>query len=250
MPSGDDMTGPFPVASHSQNFCFVLNRVQLEGVMPCELIPGHSLDRATKAQQDHIRGFLGENHQFGMHKGWYENRRNAEGKVETLPPEQWRYWVVNFRGNPDQIGRLKSALSLNAAELEIGFLVFTDRPGILYTPGELMQFFLNFPRLRQPPPPLHVNALTDVRKHYDCILNVEGAHPSITRSLMDFQAIRTLPRESRFAALGYFMVLESLLTHNPAGSSDGLTHQVSTKMPLIERRFTSPLDYTPFGQAL
>jgi hypothetical protein len=43
--------------------------------------------------------------------------------------------------------------------------------------------------------------------------------------------------------LGLFAVIESLITHNPHGDYDSLTHQVSTKIPLLERMFRKPLDY-------
>ena len=44
-----------------------------------------------------------------------------------------------------------------------------------------------------------------------------------------------------------FSVIELLLAHNPQGGYDSLTHQISTKLPLLQRRFKQPLDYSKFG---
>jgi hypothetical protein len=49
--------------------------------------------------------------------------------------------------------------------------------------------------------------------------------------------------------LGVFAVIESLLTHDPQGSHDSLTHQIKGKMALLEKRFHNPLDYSCFASA-
>ena len=49
--------------------------------------------------------------------------------------------------------------------------------------------------------------------------------------------------------LGVFAVLESLLTHDPHGGYDSLTHQIKTKMALLDSRFSERLDYSKFGTA-
>ena len=48
--------------------------------------------------------------------------------------------------------------------------------------------------------------------------------------------------------LAYFMILESLLTHNPdpKDPSDSITRQVKNKVPLLNHRWSPALDYSAF----
>jgi hypothetical protein len=52
--------------------------------------------------------------------------------------------------------------------------------------------------------------------------------------------------ETRLYVLGLFGVIESLLTHDPKGGYDRLTHQIKTKVKLLNERFSTPLDYSAF----
>jgi hypothetical protein len=61
--------------------------------------------------------------------------------------------------------------------------------------------------------------------------------------------LKTLPSYSYLRFLGYFSILESLLTHNPnpKDPNDSLTRQVVAKTALLNNRFERRLDYSPFG---
>jgi len=61
--------------------------------------------------------------------------------------------------------------------------------------------------------------------------------------------LKGLPHGSVLRFLGYFAILESLLTHVPKPSDpyDSITRQVKKKLTLLSRRFSHPLDYSPFG---
>jgi hypothetical protein len=73
------------------------------------------------------------------------------------------------------------------------------------------------------------------------------AHPDIRRALDLFRMVHAIDAHHLLYALGLFTVVELLLTHNPHGRYDSLNHQVATKMPLLERRFSQPLNYSVFG---
>ncbi|HLG15216.1 MAG TPA: hypothetical protein VJH03_12035 [Blastocatellia bacterium] len=61
--------------------------------------------------------------------------------------------------------------------------------------------------------------------------------------------LKALPRSSLLRFLGYFGILESLLTHPPRQSDpyDSITRQVRKKLVLLNGRFSRPPDYAVFG---
>jgi hypothetical protein len=61
--------------------------------------------------------------------------------------------------------------------------------------------------------------------------------------------LKGLPHKSELRFLGYFAVLESLLTHTPKPSDpyDSITRQVKKKLALLDHRFPHSIDYAPFG---
>jgi hypothetical protein len=58
-----------------------------------------------------------------------------------------------------------------------------------------------------------------------------------------------LPRFSPLQILGYFAVLESILTHapNPDDRYDSITRQIKQKLALLNKRWKPPLDYSAFS---
>ena len=62
--------------------------------------------------------------------------------------------------------------------------------------------------------------------------------------LQDLQSSRSYVRLGHNALLNHFSLIEALITHEPtAAAGDSLNHQISTKMPLLFRRFTEPVAF-------
>jgi len=61
--------------------------------------------------------------------------------------------------------------------------------------------------------------------------------------------LKGLPHASPLRFLGYFAILESLLTHipHPTDPYDSITRQIKKKLALLDRRFPRKIDYSPFG---
>jgi len=68
--------------------------------------------------------------------------------------------------------------------------------------------------------------------------------------LNDFIKMRMLDRRSNLALLGYFALIESILTHAPKLSDpyDSITRQIKSKMALLHERFEFAPDYRVFGE--
>ena len=63
--------------------------------------------------------------------------------------------------------------------------------------------------------------------------------------------MKDLPPFSPLQILGYFAILESILTRqpNPDDRYDSITRQITQKLALLNRRWYPALDYTNFGKA-
>ncbi len=71
----------------------------------------------------------------------------------------------------------------------------------------------------------------------------------LRRVISELGHLKDLPRNSPLRFLGYFAILESLLTHAPKETDpyDSITRQVKKKIALINNRLLKPLDYSAFG---
>jgi hypothetical protein len=63
--------------------------------------------------------------------------------------------------------------------------------------------------------------------------------------------LKDLPHFSPLQILGYFAILESVLTHQPRPDDryDSLTRQITNKLALLNRRWNPAFDYRPLGGA-
>jgi hypothetical protein len=92
-------------------------------------------------------------------------------------------------------------------------------------------------------------AVAELIDAHRCLIALDKSkHPGIERSVETLQRLRRISRGTDLRILGLFAILEMLLTHNPNDKEigDSLSHQISTKIPLLSARFSSPLDYCCF----
>jgi hypothetical protein len=72
----------------------------------------------------------------------------------------------------------------------------------------------------------------------------------LTPFLSELGNLKTVPHTSTIFPLGYFALLESLLTHAPEPKDihESLTKQIMRKVKLLNNRLPKRIDYSPFGQ--
>jgi len=153
-------------------------------------------------------------------------------------------------GSNSTLAEIENALALAPLQLRVGFTMvdFGRGQGVVYSPERLFRF------LRDPWPHYlefldisasDIRAITAIygqlRQHNQALLDVK---PLIAQ----LHELEGFPRLSPLRFLGYFALLESLLTHSPKAMDpyDSITRQVKKKIALLDRRFEFPLDYGPF----
>jgi hypothetical protein len=239
-------------------FAFAYNVSKLVGSESFALAPAHELRRATNAEIALIKNTLriSDGGLLGLRHFQWEYRKEENGKFTPLPEKEWKYSVIGFEGFNDGIVELEQQFSFAQREILIAFTAVSNpvnpKPGeygIVYGTNTIFQIVeeCNWGRTDF----LEVSE-TDMREIGQFSEKLRADTDSskrmrqITRQMLDLQAI---PPKSPLRFLGYFGILESLLTHKPKPEDpyDSITRQIKKKLALLNNRFDPRIDYKDFG---
>ena len=243
---------PQPNRLMGDNFAFVMNLSRLRGAASFSIAENHQLRRATAEEIRAIRETIQRLQTVPGFNPW--EQRVAEGRlIEKMPEADWRYHVISFRGPNHTIVELDQVFSLAQPELQIGFTFVEmggngDR-GLLWHPGRLFQQldpfrWSDFVEVAAPDIENMAAIHSRLRQHDENIVEVK-------RLVGQIQHLGAVPVNSSLVFLGYFGILESVLTHRPKPTDpyESITRQVRTKITLLNHRCQPGIDYTPFGGA-
>ena len=239
-----------------------MNVGRLVGAASYSLAPGHTLRRATPSEVSFIKENIAKYAPLphNMHPSLWEQQLPRQiGPVVFLPASEWRYFVIAFKGTNQTVAELECTFDLSRLELEVGFIALRSaasgglsrRHGVLQRPGRLFHVLENvyfdnsfFVDVTADDVKEIRTIYSQLQKHDRSLVNVE----KLTQQLGDLKA---LPHHSPLRFVGYFALLESVITHNPQPQDpyDSITRQVKKKLALLNRRFAHPIDYTLFGTA-
>lgn len=240
-----------------ENYAFVLNVWHLLGQDTFEIAPGHILRRATSTERGVIRAAMERTQSFFPHGRtiWQIQWPHTEGPFVALPEEEWRYFVIAFRGSNQTLARIQEAFDLAPLELEVGFTILAEQSpglGITYHPGRLFHVLEDVS-------PARPDFFTDVsaadveviRRTREKLEEHDHDLVDLRRLIAQLRSLKALQRHSPLRFLGYFAVLEELLTHAPKPTDpyESITRQVRKKVALLDNRWYIHLDYGPFRDA-
>lgn len=240
---------------------FVLNISRIDSQVQHEIAPGHELRRATTAEilaiKDVIKGFKTTNSWDPWEGGKWVKNADGGSSRSRLPREEWRYFVISFKGPNRIVSRLERAFSIAPVDLKIGFTVLPEAfpktrvPVLIYSPGRLFSQLSRMESGELPIFEIKEDVASTVRElhkqlcqHDKALVDVER----LARALLEFDA---LPWDSNLLFVGHFAILESLLTHQPKPSDtiDSITRQVKRKIALLDNRWVPPIDYSAFQKS-
>jgi hypothetical protein len=243
---------PNDTATPEESFYFFLNPMDVTCELPYEVIPGHFLQKPNHGELQRIKEKLQVYHTFYPIDltTLYET---DEGPAR-LPENKWRYWIVKFRGiNSEQMDLQVSCLLLRESlQPDMAFLAHKNfRNAFSWSPASIFQYY---GRMMIAPPPLTVTEteLDEIRENYRMLKQIQSSWPAVYRSALLFRSLGGSSDLDEMKIIEYFSVIESLITHAPTLTEpmDSLTHQMKTKMNLLDRQFQRRLDYKSiFGTA-
>jgi len=238
------------------SFAFVINVGRLTDAASYTIVPGHELRRATPNEIVRIKASLesvGPTPRFQYARLWEQRWPHHSGPVEGAPESEWRYFVIAFEGNNQTLAKIQSAFELTPKELEVGFAVMSvgGGYGTTWTPGRLFHVLENVGQTASFFVDVTAEDVTEVQNIYSQLEEHDPRMMDIQGLLLQLGGLKSLHHSSPLRFLGYFAILESLLTHSPKPSDpyDSITRQVKTKVALLDRRFSRPTDYARFRGA-
>lgn len=237
------------------SFAFVFTPLEYADDLPVELVPNFWLDRPTDDQLQIIIEAIvirSGNPMGVLSRYQHEWIGNS---TSDLPRNQWRYLVINFRSESyfEEFRRLGDALMLVGQGVEVTWAWMPwGKDYALAGPsghvGHGVSFFSSYFHPSTQIPKLTEFELSEVRELYSRQQAVRGAYPYIERAHGQYRTLLHLPREEPFSWLAHFSFIESLLAHkpDPKDPTDSLSRQVSSKLTLLSKRFTPPLDHREY----
>lgn len=232
--------------------------------LPLELIPGLTLRRAT---EDEIREIASELSRYGragtflngshLYEGeWIWQQDGATANYRHLPKDQWRYFVIQCQDDGQSLIDARRSFVLTETELDVPIVVHPLSISTVMRRISLigdLSAILGHPFLKAESPKDFTECEVEaIRSAHADLGSLPSHYESIHRAVELLVEMRSLRENSSFRILALFAVLELLLTHNPNGKElgDSLTHQLSTKIPLISKRLPEKLPYDYFFDAI
>ena len=244
---------------------FILNISRLVDEPPnvkLPLVPGHELRRATTAEVVAIKGVLTF---YTSKPGWsaWQGGKTVRNKDKStsrapLPADQWRYFVIEFQGSNETIAGIERALCIAPLELKVGFTLLREvfpgelvAPMLIYNAGRLFSQLQSIEQDKLQFFDVSAAVAKNIGLLHQQINNCDQKLVNLARFTQQMLELDALPSQSPLLFLGYFAILESLLTHQPKPTDtiDSITRQVKRKIVLLDNRWQPRIDYSPFPKS-
>ncbi|MCW5316049.1 hypothetical protein GTQ43_20175 [Nostoc sp. KVJ3] len=249
--------------SENTSFAFVANLLDVNCNLPFKVIEDCYFQKADFIQIGQIKkslldsGYFYELSRFNLSP--YElvyvedlNTPNQKAfKSQHLEPQNWRYYILTFKGNNSVIHDLAQIANLAKIELEFGLqFIYHEQLegfGILKNPTHTFNYFNEMNSGLSLTQFIDDTILQDIGSIYlDYKQLDETKYSDIKEAVNMLNELKNIPHNSKFKILGLFTIIEFLITHKPIDTGDSITRQVTNKINLLSKRFSNQLDYCQF----
>lgn len=245
---------------------FVLTNIDIEGELPVELIPGYFLRRANDVEIAYFKDCIDKisgsgsfplpnvwcQYEYTFSKERHENNTTFHRK--HLPKEKWKYWVVAYNGVNTNLHKLAYIATLLSVDIDFGIDVFFDQidqagtiQGYSFMGNQISGFCSNNEPYANAKT-LNVGDLAVIGKYFELYESIKDDYEYIDHALKNYYALRNMPKNFELLAVGYFSIIESLITHAPrlTETLDSINHQIGNKMSLLRRRYGRKIEFTSY----
>ena len=127
----------------------------------------------------------------------------------------------------------------------------TRHPVVIFDPGRLFNSLRSVSAEELTFVDITVADVDDIKKLHNQLRDYKHETISIQNTTQQLLDLEALSYESPLPFLGYFAILESLLTHQPRKTDtiDSITRQIVKKVILLDNRWNPRIDYSPFPGA-
>lgn len=249
---------PAATTDDYSGFSHVLDSLNVVAQLPFQLIPDHWFRRAEPDEVKRIKNELTVHPE--AHLAYeYTFTKSKDGRIQAhrMQPDQWRYYVISFSPDNRKMTDIEYAADLLKNDITLGY-TFSES-GILYSPFQISTFFHDPAQLipghhfydptEQTPTAITDEDLSQITSNYGLLTDLDTTlYSSVSRAVADFHQTKAISKTVTLKVLSYFSIIESLLTHppRPIDTTDSVTHQITSKMSLLTKRFQRNLQYASF----
>jgi len=189
------------------------------------------------------------------------------GKVKTdeyttyekinLNEDDFKYWIIEFDNN-HQVQFLELAINLINNSFELGFtFIYSDtnqeKVSIMYSDYIINKYknmecnYYNYKTTA-----VDIDEIISIQKIYKRLMENSEKELFIKYSIDNFNSLKYIDDNSNLLFVGYFSIIESLVTHSPRlkESLDSISHQIVNKLNLLQKFFLRQVDYNKYFNSL
>ena len=231
---------PVPIAGHSR---LVGELLDIHVPLPAYITPTCTLERADQSSFEYLSALTDSCSLFGANP--FENSfdKNTK-KISVLDRSEWKY-VLLRSSEPISVHWVVYASSIVEHGIYLG-PIFS--PNSLGSSAGLHDRFTNAITWWNEKV-ITAATISDWARLAQQIESVFLSHADIRRSIQMFHSLSgNNPTYDPLTVLGYFIVIESLLTHkpDPKDPTDSISRQMRSKIRLLGNRMSPKLDHSGF----
>lgn len=235
---------------------FILNHIDVKGDLPLQIIPDHTFRKAHKNEIEEIEKVLSISQPpaTNINRERYRSiirSEESEGRTsynfEKLSESDWKYWVIAFNGWNEKLHEIEKCALLLEPDLDFGFQILYEyeyQTGEVaahtYMPINLVEKYTSHENSMTNAKEISTNELKKISKFYELTCNLKPEYSYINHALENFLSIRRIPERSELLVVGYFSIIEALITHAPrlTETLDSIGHQIRNKQVLLRKKFS------------
>ncbi len=235
----------------------IANDANVDVQTPYEVIPGLQLrkasDEETSILQDLVAkacsGNIGWTSPYEMN--WIRGDSAGYQSVHLEDSSLWKYWVLVGQKGGSTVHGLERIMQLVEPVVELATgIYFSEKDGQKKFMGHsgVHHHIANRhwgmdAHFRESKTVVSEVALIELRQLFGKLNGLSEQHLFIENSLRIFNDIQRVPERSDLRVVGYFSVIESLITHAPrlTETLDSISHQIRGKMALLNNQFNDPV---------
>lgn len=250
-------------------FAFIATHIDIDGEPNIELIPNYTFRRANESEINIIKEKILEGvpqnirrynlpYECIVKEEIYENQTSYHH--DEIEKDKWKYWVIAHQGvMGNELNELRKALALLPTDLEIGFdiqwfkLRDAEKEGSMWSPVPLhiIELYSDHEFSSKNATKLKDDDVAKAGELYNLVTSYDKSYDFIDHALSNYMHLRRIPKKSEILAVGYFSIIESLVTHPPrlTETLDSISHQLRNKIVLLSKKFENTINYhNRFGE--
>jgi hypothetical protein len=247
-----------------KSLIFLGDLIDTDGQNVVQLFDDYTLKQANKTQVCYIKNYIDAYTKilsFNINRYEYEAKPNKKGGhyYHPLEKKDWNYWVVEH-SKVQMDKNFSTVLGLSQLDLTVLFQgiysgvrtnMGKEVAGIMGRELTTVNFFHDTRLHKNEKKKITNDDKKEIKQIYSLIAsydNCRNQYDFIDKALGDFLRLWDISKQSPFKVLGYFSILELLLTkYRPRTANESsLCSQLKKKINLLNNQFENKIDITKY----